>query len=254
VHSGGQALRHAKTGRRRLFMPMRRQDLRHLGFNCLRKLAHLRLLAYSGRDLFLPARVILPRPFTKQAPDCSGFRRSVQAISKCLIRKHLRYGGQDPQVLLVGVLGNQDHEEGRHWLMICRAKRYWNFGTHEQYHRFSDTGDTSVRDRDTMSKCGGSTLLPSPKSSEDHPVIDLVVTGGERGDRFAHSLGVGRREPEHDILAREKTTDRVHKALITLSKAKGCSIASCEGNERRSDFRLCRKPYALWRAVNRGQY
>ena len=65
-------------------------------------------------------------------------------------------------MLLVRVLGDQDHEEVRHRLMIWRAKRYWELGTREEYHRVGDAGETSVWDRDAVSNCGGSTLLPSP--------------------------------------------------------------------------------------------
>ena len=101
-------------------------------------------------------------PFAKQALDDSRVRRSFQAISKPLVRKHLRYDGQDPQVLDVGVLGNEDHEEVRHRLMICSAKRYWNLGARKQYQRLSDARDASVRDRDAVSNRGGSNLLPSP--------------------------------------------------------------------------------------------
>jgi len=65
-------------------------------------------------------------------------------------------------MLLVRVLGDEDHEEGRHRLIIWCAKGYCKLGTHEEYHRVSDVGDTSVWDCDALSKCGGSALLPSP--------------------------------------------------------------------------------------------
>ena len=118
-------------------------------------------------------------------------------------------------MLLVRVLGDQDHEKGRHQLIIWCAKRYWKLGTHEKYYRLRDAGDTSVWDCDAVSKCGGSTLLPSPQSAEDQFVIDLGATRSEQSNLFTHTLGVSRRESEHDVLATEKTTDNVHRSLIS---------------------------------------
>jgi CBS domain containing-hemolysin-like protein len=102
------------------------------------------------------------RPAAKQALDSSRLSCSFQLLSKCLLRKHLRDRRQDPQVLLVGVLGNQDHEEGRHWLMIRRTKRYWVLGTRKQHHRGDNARNTGVWNRDPVSNSRRSTLLPSP--------------------------------------------------------------------------------------------
>jgi hypothetical protein len=35
---------------------------------------------------------------------------------------------------------------------------------------------------------------------------------------LTHPLGVNRRKPEHDVLAREKTTENVHRTLIYRSE------------------------------------
>jgi hypothetical protein len=121
-------------------------------------------------------------------------------------------------VLLVRVLGDEDHEEGRHRLIIRCAKRYWKGSTHEQHHRVSDAGDAGVWDRDAVSNCGGSTLLPSPQSPEGQLVIDLGTTRSESRDLLTHPLGVSRRKPEHDVLGREKTTENVHRSLISRSE------------------------------------
>jgi len=45
----------------------------------------------------------------------------------------------------------------------------------------------------------------------------MGATRSEPGDLFARALGVSRREPEHDVLAREKTTENVHRSLISRS-------------------------------------
>ena len=88
------------------------------------------------------------------------------------------------------MLGNQDHEERRHRLVIRCAKLYWKLWTHKEYDRLPNAGDTSVRNREAMSDGGGSTLFPAPQCSKDQRVIELMATGDLQSDFFERAFRV----------------------------------------------------------------
>lgn len=140
-------------------------------------------------------------------------------------------------MFFVCVLGNQDHEEGRHGLAIRCAKRYGERGACKEYDRFADAGDTRVRDGKAISEASGCALLPSPQRSEDQCVIDPVVAPDQQSDFLECASLVSGRKSEYDVLVREKTTNHAHKSPMSHGEprsppAKRSALSRASSNKR----------------------
>ena len=118
--------------------------------------------------------------------------------------------GEDLQVLLVGVLWHQQHEQQRNGLAVRRIKR--NRGTQAQQGtgRFLESLDAAVRDGNPQAQPGRAEFFPGEQAVEDGTAGDSLMVLEKQSGVLEDTFLARDIKIKHDVFDAEELGDLAH--------------------------------------------
>src|SRR5215831_2968302 len=94
-------------------------------------------------------------PCREHRVHCAGFRESEKVLAEWLVGEHLREFGKDIEMLLRGLLGDQQEEQQPYGATVGCIEWDGFSETYERSNRFLEPFDPSVRNRNALTEPRG---------------------------------------------------------------------------------------------------
>src|SRR5512143_298672 len=134
-----------------------------------------RIMAPSALTYVLPLLRSRNLPAAEHVVDRLRVRRGGEALAERLLREHLREFGEELQMLLGGVLGDEQHEHLRDRLAVGRVEGDRCAQPRERALRLGEPLDAAVRNRDALAEPRRAELLARGETLDDQVAAQAEV-------------------------------------------------------------------------------
>ncbi|SAK12865.1 hypothetical protein UA21_00439 [Burkholderia multivorans] len=129
-----------------------------------------------------------------------GIRFVVQTLARVAIGQQLRDFRQDLEVLLCGLLGNEQENQEGNRLAVGGLERDRIGEPHECRERMLEALDASVRNRDAFAETGRAEALAREQIVRDGAASDAVLILEDQPGLFENAFLAGDGEVDDDVL------------------------------------------------------
>src|SRR5487761_180671 len=150
-------------------------------------------------------------PMIEQFRDPAGVGGRDELVAKCTVGEHLGQLGQQLQVQIGRLLGNQQHEELRDRLAVRRLERNRRPQAGERADCAGQALDAPVGDRNALPQSGRSELFAGGEARRDAAAREPGASLELPAHRLEKLLLGGDVEVDHDVRPRQEPCDFAHE-------------------------------------------